>query len=331
MKNFVLHGHMRSVKYLTYNNDGDLLFTTSMDKTPLVWSTETGRLLGSYEGHNGCVWGCDVNASSTLLATAGADQFWKLWNVRTGETYASVEMVTPVKCVQFAHGDTHLLAVTDQKYGNTPSVNIFNLPADVASWKGEYKPFVIKSPGSIINFATFGPTNDTVYFTCEDGSVNIADVNTGTVVLSKKVHSRTVFRLRWDSEYLTPITSSGDSTAKLLDARDLETIQTYEYEKGKFVFDAVIAPKAHHVIIAGGDDPQAVTNTRTNHFEARFCHKVTGKNIGGVAEHFGPVNALAFHPQGMGFTSGGEDGIVRVHWFDDSYNEAPGVAGVMDS
>jgi len=328
MKNFVLHGHMRSVKYVTYNAEGDLLFTTSMDKTPLVWQADTGKLLGSFEGHSGCVWGCDVNYTSKYLATAGADQFWKIWSVRTGECLASVEMQTSVKGVGFGHGDTHLLAITDHKYGNTPTVNVFNLPKEIEAWKGEYKPAVQIKNESQIHFAAWGPTNATVYYCCEDGTVNIADITTGQTVLTKKAHSRCVFRLRWDAEYLTPLTASGDSTAKLLDSRTLETIQTYEYEKGKFVFDAALAPRANHVVIAGGDDPQAVTNTRTNHFEARFCHKVTGKALGGVAEHFGPVNALAFHPQGKGFTTGGEDGMVRVHLFDDSYAYAPGVDGM---
>ncbi len=37
--------------------------------------------------------------------------------------------------------------------------------------------------------------------------------------------------------------------------------------------------------------------------------------------HFGPVNALTFSPDGKGFASGGEDGYVRLHHFDQSYYE----------
>ena len=37
--------------------------------------------------------------------------------------------------------------------------------------------------------------------------------------------------------------------------------------------------------------------------------------------HFGPVNALTFSPDGKGFASGGEDGYVRLHHFDQSYFE----------
>jgi len=43
------------------------------------------------------------------------------------------------------------------------------------------------------------------------------------------------------------------------------------------------------------------------------------EEIGKVKGHFGPINTLAFHPQGKGYTSGGEDGYIRIHDFDPSY------------
>lgn len=45
------------------------------------------------------------------------------------------------------------------------------------------------------------------------------------------------------------------------------------------------------------------------------------EEIGGVKGHFGPINTLAFHPNGKQYCSGGEDGYVRLHNFDDSYFE----------
>lgn len=35
--------------------------------------------------------------------------------------------------------------------------------------------------------------------------------------------------------------------------------------------------------------------------------------------HFGPINTLAFHPNGNCVVSGGEDGYVRVQEFDTDY------------
>lgn len=35
--------------------------------------------------------------------------------------------------------------------------------------------------------------------------------------------------------------------------------------------------------------------------------------------HFGPLNTIAISPNGKCYASGGEDGYVRVYWFDPSF------------
>ena len=51
----------------------------------------------------------------------------------------------------------------------------------------------------------------------------------------------------------------------------------------------------------------------------RFTSRCTRKRIGSIRGHFGPVNALAFNPDGRSFTTGGEDGYSRVHHLDNDY------------
>ena len=43
--------------------------------------------------------------------------------------------------------------------------------------------------------------------------------------------------------------------------------------------------------------------------------------FGTVRGHFGPLNFVAFSPNGKSFTTGGEDGYVRIHHFDSDYFE----------
>jgi translation initiation factor 3 subunit I len=63
------------------------------------------------------------------------------------------------------------------------------------------------------------------------------------------------------------------------------------------------------------------TSAKQGKFEVRFYHFIFGDEIGRVKGHFGPINSLAIHPDGTGFASGGEDGYIRLHHFDDSYYE----------
>ena len=72
--------------------------------------------------------------------------------------------------------------------------------------------------------------------------------------------------------------------------------------------------------MGGGQEAMDVTSTSTKgKFESRFYHMVFEEEFGRVKGHFGPINSVAFHPAGNGFSSGGEDGYVRMHVFDKTY------------
>lgn len=61
-----MKGHERPLTFLKYNRDGDLLFSCAKDHTPNVWFADNGERLGTYKGHNGAVWCCDVSSKCSL-------------------------------------------------------------------------------------------------------------------------------------------------------------------------------------------------------------------------------------------------------------------------
>lgn len=67
--------------------------------------------------------------------------------------------------------------------------------------------------------------------------------------------------------------------------------------------------------------PPQVTTTaaKAGGFEARFYHKIYAEEFGSVRGHFGPINTVAFAPDGRSFTTGGEDGYVRIHHFGECF------------
>lgn len=323
MKLIALHGHSRAITRVKYNRDGDLLFSTAKDTSPTVWSAETGERLGTYEGHQGAVWDIDTNFTSTLVATAGADQCTKLWNLLTGECVATIPHKTPVRVVQFSHGDAMLLTVGDTSFGSKAAIHIFNLPdttpEGIKQAKTEYNPWFVYETTEKITSALWGPTNDFIYFASDDGSIVKLDVHTKKELFVGMQHRDEVRRIAFDKEYTTLLSVSLDKTGRLWDAKDLKPLKVYDSDKP--LNDGCISPLMNQVILGGGQDARdvALSAFRGNKFETRFFHKVYAEELGAIASHFGPVNSLAFAPDGRAFVSGGEDGLVKIHKFDEDY------------
>lgn len=89
------------------------------------------------------------------------------------------------------------------------------------------------------------------------------------------------------------------------------------------VNSAALSPNYDHVVLGGGQEAMDVTttSTRIGKFEARFFHLAFEEEFGRIKGHFGPINSVAFHPDGKSYSSGGEDGYVRIHYFDPQYFE----------
>merc|ERR1712226_1688020 len=112
-------------------------------------------------------------------------------------------------------------------------------------------------------------------------------------------------------------TASKDTTSRLFDMKTLEPLKLYKTERP--VNSAAISPLHDHVVLGGGQEAMQVTSTRIGKFDSRFFHLVFEEEFGRVKGHFGPINSVAFHPDGKSYTSSGEDGYLRVHYFDQSY------------
>ena len=54
------------------------------------------------------------------------------------------------------------------------------------------------------------------------------------------------------------------------------------------------------------------TTSRVGKFDARFFHLVFEEEIGRVKGHFGPINSLAFHPDGKRCSSCSEQTRIGI-------------------
>lgn len=161
--------------------------------------------------------------------------------------------------------------------------------------------------------------NDNLIFLLNSKHTLLFSLQTGKVLDSVKEHTSLINDMQFNKEHTMFITASKDNTAKLFDSDSLRLLKTYKTERP--VNSASISPIRDHVVLGGGQDAMDVTTTSTKvgKFDARFFHLIFEEEFGKIKGHFGPINSVVFHPDGKSYSSGAEDGYVRIQNFDPSY------------
>jgi len=167
--------------------------------------------------------------------------------------------------------------------------------------------------------ALWGSLNQTIIACADDGSLRVWDVERGVETQRVQEHKKAINSLQFSNDRTMLITASADQTAKVFDAKTLKCLKTFQSDRP--LNSAAISPIMNHVIVGGGQEAMNVTTTssKAGHFETDLFHLVYGDQLGSVKGHFGPVNSLAFAPDGKSFVSGSEDGYIRLHHLPKDY------------
>lgn len=318
MRPFLLKGHERPLTQVKYNREGDFLITCAKNNTPCLWWAEDGTRLGTYEGHGGAVFCCDINLDSTVLYTSSADSSVRMWELQTGRELFQVKINEPCRACKLSIGEQMLAFTADAFIGAAPKLHVLRLAEDLSEQSN--KPIQsIECPKGRVTRVFWTDCNEKLITSHDGGFLRKWDFETGKLVQEAQIHEGDIQDFQLSSDATYGITASLDKTAKLVDLESLEVLKTYK--AGKFVNSASISPLMDHIVLGGGQDASQVTTTsaKAGGFEARFFHKIYQEEFGNVRGHFGPINSISFSPDGRSFTTGGEDGYVRVHHLDMDY------------
>lgn len=321
MKPLILHGHERSITQIKYNREGDLLFSASKDSKPNVWYSLNGERLGSFNGHQGVVWCIDVDWTTTKFMSGAGDNTCKLWDCETGKEIGNIPSNSSVRTCMFSYSANTAVYTTDSAMKQPCEMFIIDVRTVDSSISHQDPILKIPIAGSKVSSILWDNLDEMVITGHENGEIVQWDLKTGRKINSAREHENLINDMQWSRDGTMFITASKDHTAKLFDAESLALIKTYKTERP--VNSAALSPIAEHVVLGGGQEAMEVTTTssRAGKFDSRFFHLVFEEEFGRVKGHFGPINSVAFHPDGKSYSSGGEDGYVRVHHFDPSYFE----------
>ena len=213
-----MKGHERPLTFLKYNRDGDLLFSCAKDHNPTVWFADNGERLGTYRGHNGAVWTCDVSRDSVRLITGSADQTAKLWDVQSGLQLYTFNFDSPARSVDFSVGDKLAVITTDPFMELPSAIHVKRIANDPSQQIGE-SVLLIKGPQGRINRAIWGPLNTTIISAGEDAVIRIWDSETGKLLQEsdkESGHKKTVTSLAKSADDSHFLTGSLDKSARVL-------------------------------------------------------------------------------------------------------------------
>ncbi|XP_066587157.1 eukaryotic translation initiation factor 3 subunit I [Prorops nasuta] len=319
MKPLMLHGHERAITKIKYNREGDLLFSASKDKKPNVWYSLNGERLGTFNGHNGSIWCIDVNWDTTRFLSGSGDNTMRVWDCETGKEIGQLATNSSVRTCSFSYSANLAVFSTDKALGHQCELFIMDVRNVDAELNQKDAITRISVNGPRISAVLWGALDETIITGHEDGEITLWDVRTGKELSSVRGHKSQINDMQFNKDGTMFVTASKDNTAKLFDSESLMHLKTYKTERP--VNSATISPILDHVVLGGGQDAMDVTTTsaRQGKFDSRFFHLVFEEEFARLKGHFGPINSLAFHPNGRSFATGGEDGYIRINNFDQSY------------
>ncbi|ESO08071.1 hypothetical protein HELRODRAFT_185422 [Helobdella robusta] len=318
MKPLMLHGHERSITQIKYNREGDLLFSSAKDPIPNVWYSINGERLGTYKGHGGAVWCLDINWDTSKLMTGAADNTCKIWDCETGQVIIDHATRSAIRTCGFSFSGNLIMFTTDKTMGQQCELYVFDLRAP-ETFKDNNSRWMKEMTNHKVTAAIWGPLDEMIITGHENGELCQWDLTREMCMVKVNDHSKQINDIQMSKDMNAFITASKDFTAKLYDTTSMSVMKTYKTDRP--VNSAAISPLKPHVVLGGGQEAMDVTttSTRIGKFDSRFYHLVFEEEFGRVKGHFGPINSVAFHPDGTGYSSGGEDGYVRVHKFDSPY------------
>lgn len=145
----------------------------SKDHNACGWWSHNGERFGVYKGHQGALWTIDVDPRTVLLATGGADNTMRLWEVKTGKLLKTWEFGTAIKRVEFNEDGTQLLGVTEKRQGQLSTIIVYDINQDPeAEQSSEHVLRIVVDEIPKVTVAGFSAMSQYIISGHEDGSVS---------------------------------------------------------------------------------------------------------------------------------------------------------------
>jgi len=282
----ICSGHSRPVPDLHYSpvtEDGFFIISACLDGKPMIRNGETGDWIGTFLGHKGAVWCARLDPTASVALTGSADYTAKLWNASTGDELRTFTHKRIVRSCDISRdsrravtgGQEKLLQVWDTEHGLC-SVTLSG-HQDVVKQVLWVNDNVILSGGA-------------------DAVIRLWDLRSGSQALTAFAKAPVAsLELSKDGKTLT---SAAGKEVTFWDPHTFvpQKVYTLNFE----LHTAALHPSSTKFAVGGSD------------FYAHIYDFATGEQLEVNKGHHGPIHCIRFAPDGETYSSGSEDGTIRI-------------------
>jgi len=303
----VCPGHTRPLAELQYvhiADDKTFLLSACHDKMPMIRDGGTGDWIGTWMGHKGAVWSCQMDPTGNLAATASGDYSARVWDAITGQSLIELPHKHIVKTCVFSPNSQRLATG-----GKEASLRIYELPQLLKqnNKKADAKPSLeIQQESPITKLSWM--TNELLLCSCMNGKIYLWDTTSNTLVRTldtkegAEIRDMEVRAIAGSQKMILSVAAG--TKVYFFDLSDSESYKLINEYKMPIHFreegGCTLHPSGKK-FVAGGSDLWV----RVFDFE-------TGKELECHKGHHGPIRCVRFSPDGASYASGSEDGTIRL-------------------
>jgi WD40 repeat protein/energy-coupling factor transporter ATP-binding protein EcfA2 len=245
-----LKDHQERVWRVRYSPmSGNMIASSDIDKTAILYAADTGKFLRSLKGHTSIIYDLSFSPDSKKIATASWDGTIKIWDTSTGNEQETLENLgdqDKVYSLDF-NVDGTKLASGGYKDG---SIKLWDLNSRTSKVIGRHqKP---------ANFVRFSPDGKTIVSSSDDGIIQLW--KEGQLLTSIKAHEKYISGLDFSPNSKMLASASGDSTIKLwqIDGTRMKILETLKGHDSD-VDSVSFSPKKNgYLLLASSGQDQTV-------------------------------------------------------------------------
>eukprot|EP00536_Pseudo-nitzschia_multiseries_P001823 jgi/Psemu1/251040/estExt_Genewise1Plus.C_230165 len=298
-----------TVSTTTADGPGVYLLSACHDKMPMIRDGASGDWIGTWMGHKGAVWSCQMDPTGNLAATASGDYSARVWDAITGQSLVELPHKHIVKTCVFSPNSQRLATG-----GKEASLRIYELPQILVKKK---KSDAAVSAGPSLELPQESPitklawvTDELLLCSCMNGKIYLWNTSNQTLVRTfntkegAEIRDMEVRSLEDEGSQKVILSVAAGSMVYFFDISNPESYQLLKEYKMPIHFreegGCTLHPSGTRFVAGGSDLWVRVFDFETG--EELECHK----------GHHGPIRCVRFSPDGKSYASGSEDGTIRL-------------------